>query len=93
MNISVYEQCRAILDAERRALQELVANQPTDALLGSLKEIEDALSRIRCGTFGICEHCKRDIPEDELDDLPAARFCLTCAELRSPVITADADVE
>lgn len=94
MNSTVYEQCRTILDAERRALEELIASQPSDdALFGSLKEIDDALSRMRYGTFGICEQCKCEIPDDELDQLPAARFCLACAELRSPVITADGDVE
>jgi RNA polymerase-binding transcription factor DksA len=89
----IIEQCRAVLDGERRALSELIERQPSDALLGSLREIEDALCRMRHGTFGICEHCKCEIPQDELDDLPAARFCLACADLRSPVICVDADVE
>ncbi len=43
-----------------------------------LQEIEDALKRIKNGTYGICEMCKKPIPKKRLEILPYARFCVSC---------------
>jgi DnaK suppressor protein len=45
-----------------------------------LKEIEDALERIKFGEYGICEECGEPIPEARLRLFPAARFCVRCQE-------------
>jgi RNA polymerase-binding protein DksA len=57
-----------------------------DALVGSLREtlsdIDNALTKIDAGTYGICERCGRPIGEDRLEAMPAARLCIECASAR-----------
>ncbi|HTY24926.1 MAG TPA: TraR/DksA family transcriptional regulator, partial [Desulfomonilaceae bacterium] len=45
-----------------------------------IKEIEDALERIKHGEYGICEECGEPIPEQRLRLFPAARLCVKCQE-------------
>ncbi len=41
-----------------------------------LLEIDDALDRIKRGTYGICEGSGKPIPKKRLEAFPAARFCI-----------------
>jgi len=41
-----------------------------------LADVEHALQRLDDGTYGTCEVDGRPIPEERLEALPAARFCL-----------------
>lgn len=43
-----------------------------------LSEVEDALERIRAGTYGGCEECGEPIAEDRLRVLPFTRLCVEC---------------
>jgi DnaK suppressor protein len=43
--------------------------------------IDSALSRIRDGTFGDCEHCGQEIGGKRLAAIPWTRYCITCQEL------------
>ena len=45
-----------------------------------LREIDYALEKIKNGTYGICEGCGEDIPEERLCAIPWTRFCAKCAE-------------
>ena len=45
-----------------------------------LYELDEALSRIEEGTFGICEGCKTLISKTRLKAVPYARFCIKCQE-------------
>ncbi len=45
-----------------------------------MKEIEEALERIKHGEYGICEECGEPIPEQRLRLFPAARLCVRCQE-------------
>lgn len=45
-----------------------------------LKEVEGALTRIRLGSFGICEVCGEQISRTRLEDLPWSRVCRDCEE-------------
>ena len=45
-----------------------------------VKEIEDALERIKHGDYGICEDCGETIPEQRLRLFPAAKLCVRCQE-------------
>lgn len=47
-----------------------------------LIEIEHALSRIECGTYGICEETEEPIEVSRLKAIPWTRFSLEGAELR-----------
>jgi RNA polymerase-binding transcription factor DksA len=45
----------------------------------ALKEIAEALERVRQGTFGRCEECEGVIPKARLQALPYTRHCVACA--------------
>jgi DnaK suppressor protein len=44
-----------------------------------LAELDDALDRLREGSYGRCERCGRPIAAERLAARPAARTCITCA--------------
>ncbi len=48
-----------------------------------LRAIEEALARIRRGTFGVCEVCKQSISKIRLEAVPWTRLCRECKERRS----------
>ena len=45
-----------------------------------LQEINEALERIKEGTFGICENCGKAIPKARLRAIPYATLCVHCQE-------------
>lgn len=47
-------------------------------LKSELKEIEEALSKIKRGTYGVCERCKKPIEPARLEVKPQAIYCLKC---------------
>lgn len=68
---------RASADTEAELQIRLHA---TDGRL--LKAIEDALGRIRAGTFGVCEACKQQISKARLETVPWTHLCRKCKEQR-----------
>jgi DnaK suppressor protein len=50
----------------------------TDARL--LRAIEDALARVRQGTFGVCQVCKQPVSKARLEAVPWTRLCRECKE-------------
>ena len=52
----------------------------SDAGRKILRDINDALLRIREGTYGNCERCGKAIDVPRLEVLPHARMCITCQE-------------
>jgi DnaK suppressor protein len=53
----------------------------TDAKI--LQAIEEALSRIDRGTYGLCRDCGEPIAEVRLHAIPWTRVCRTCKEKQS----------
>jgi DnaK suppressor protein len=47
-----------------------------EEITGRLDDIERAVAKLGDGTYGTCEVCGDAIPEERLEALPAARFCL-----------------
>ena len=45
-----------------------------------LKQIDDALAKIRAGHYGICEQCGRSIKKARLKAIPFATLCVSCKE-------------
>ena len=45
-----------------------------------LTYIERALSRIKKGTYGVCNTCKELIPKRRLEAVPTATRCVSCKE-------------
>jgi DnaK suppressor protein len=51
-----------------------------DAERRLLKQVDDALERIRQQTFGQCEACGEMISERRLEAVPFAKLCIACQE-------------
>jgi len=47
---------------------------------GILEMVEEALQRIRKGTYGLCDSCGRPIDENRLRAIPYTRLFITCKE-------------
>jgi DnaK suppressor protein len=46
----------------------------------TLQLVDDALSRIRKGTFGQCLQCEEEMQQKRLEAVPWTRYCLNCQE-------------
>ena len=64
----------ATIGFERAQLSCMVERARTQ-----LGEINDALERLRRGSYGVCERCGRQIPGERLGAQPATRTCVECA--------------
>ena len=53
----------------------------SDAERNSLKLVEEALDRVREGTFGSCTNCGNTIGEKRLQAIPWTAYCIDCQEL------------
>lgn len=45
-----------------------------------LARVEEALARIRDGTFGECINCGKELNPKRLEAVPWARYCISCQE-------------
>jgi DnaK suppressor protein len=45
-----------------------------------LQLIEDALTRIKSGEFGLCVACQEEVQQKRLEAVPWARHCIECQE-------------
>lgn len=43
-----------------------------------MNKVEQALTRIDDGSFGICDDCGEDIADKRLEARPVAKFCIEC---------------
>jgi DnaK suppressor protein len=64
----------ATVGFERAQLSSMVERARTQ-----LAEINEALDRLRRGSYGVCEQCGRGIPGERLGAQPATRTCVACA--------------
>ena len=48
----------------------------------TLANLNQAIERMRKGTFGECAECGNDIEPKRLEAIPWARYCLKCQDLR-----------
>jgi DnaK suppressor protein len=46
-----------------------------------LREVEEAMVRVREGSYGICQECEEPILPKRLQALPWAKFCVRCQEM------------
>lgn len=43
---------------------------------GRLEDVARAFDKLESGGYGVCETCEQPIPDERLEALPAARFCI-----------------
>ncbi|WP_164103180.1 TraR/DksA family transcriptional regulator [Candidatus Laterigemmans baculatus] len=78
-----------MLDAAVDTAQDELNSQLLEVESRELTQIEEALERLRQGTFGQCEDCEKPIPLKRLQAIPYATECIECkrkSESRSPVL-------
>lgn len=63
-------------DAYDRDFALSLLSQEQDALY----EIDEAISRVDNGVYGVCEMCRKLIPEERLEAIPFARLTVDCQE-------------
>ncbi|MBP5802993.1 TraR/DksA C4-type zinc finger protein [Microbacterium maritypicum] len=51
-----------------------------EAAASELHQVDDALTRVEAGTYGVCANCGRPIPAGRLEARPFAEHCVSCAE-------------
>ena len=61
-------------DARDREISHIL----NDRERGKLDAIDEALSRVADGSYGLCEDCGAEIAEGRLQALPFTRLCVTC---------------
>jgi RNA polymerase-binding protein DksA len=44
----------------------------------AIEQIDEAIAKIKAGTYGECENCGTTIPEERLEALPHAALCVKC---------------
>jgi DnaK suppressor protein len=45
-----------------------------------LQLVDDALTRIKEGTFGECDSCHEELQQKRLEAVPWTRYCINCQE-------------
>ena len=66
-------------DENAQEIGEYSTNLATEQVLEStLRDINNALDRIKKGTYGICKYCGELIPEKRLLARPVASACIKC---------------
>ncbi|HEV08891.1 MAG TPA: TraR/DksA family transcriptional regulator [Sulfurihydrogenibium azorense] len=87
------QQTQAVLSeesAQPRDLEDYALIDLTEEILGQLSDIEieilraidDALERIKNGTYGVCEVCGKEIEEERLQAVPWTTLCIQHAKER-----------
>ena len=61
-------------DAQEREKAFYYASRENKYLL----YLNEALSRIEDGTYGICAVCGKDIPKERLEAVPITQYCVPC---------------
>lgn len=82
---------RDVMDHAADSTQEEISRSLVDMESRELGSIEDALKRIREGSFGDCEVCGKAIPVARLQAVPHATMCIGCAraEEERPTVRDD----
>lgn len=67
-----------VLDAAMDTASGEINSQLVEVESRELEQIEEAIARIKEGTYGTCEVCEKQIPLKRLQALPYATECIDC---------------
>lgn len=66
---------------ETDQIEEYEATLPVEyALENRLKQIKEALEKIKRNTYGACQNCKKKIKIERLKAYPEAELCIKCTK-------------
>jgi len=69
-------------DFAEKSHEEWIFIQKNSFDTALLREIEEALVRLRDGSYGTCPDCGMPVSKKRLEAVPWARFCVSCQERR-----------
>jgi len=72
-------------DWAERSHEEWIFVQKNSFDMALLREIEDALERLRERSYGTCMDCDVLVSRKRLEAVPWARYCVPCQERRNPL--------
>jgi RNA polymerase-binding transcription factor DksA len=49
-----------------------------ESITAQIKGLEEALTRVNEGSYGVCESCGRQIDPERLEVLPTTKLCAAC---------------
>ena len=67
-----------LVDAAYDSAQDELSSQLAEVESRELANIENALERMKAGSYGLCEVCSGKIPLARLNALPYATMCIDC---------------
>jgi DnaK suppressor protein len=70
----------SLADAASQTLERDRDSAVEASLRAVLAEVEEALARIRRGTYGVCVRCQRPIAVQRLQAIPYATLCIACKQ-------------
>ena len=70
-----------IVDRANNAYSRELLFSLSDGERHTLLRIEEALTRVESGAYGICTNCGNEIRAGRLKAMPWARYCIDCQEL------------
>jgi DnaK suppressor protein len=68
-------------DGTTEAVERFATTATARSLAKSLADIDRALTKIKEGSYGVCDGCGIEIPAQRLTALPAASRCRDCSAL------------
>jgi RNA polymerase-binding transcription factor len=66
------------VDAAFETGSEEIASQLVELEAKELRQVERAMTKIKTGTYGVCEGCQVKIPVARLNALPYSTLCVKC---------------
>lgn len=67
-------------DIASNLIEDEIAMSIAQGEAREIEEIDNALSQIKNGKYGVCENCDRKINKQRLMAIPFVRLCLKCKE-------------
>jgi len=74
------DELKDVADAASDEVDKAFLMRIRDRELKLIKKIDEALTRIEKGTYGICDECGCEIEEKRLMARPVATLCIACKE-------------
>lgn len=68
------------MDEIQGAMIAGISNTLNQTYVNRINQIEEAISKMNSGEYGVCEECGENISEKRLEFNPCFRHCVVCAE-------------